>query len=300
MAQQIGFIGLGNMGLPMASNLAQAGHPLHVYDVQPAVLERAAAREGITAHASAAEVATHSEVLFTCLPNNEIVRRTYLDARGVAEGGHPGLITCDASTVSPEVSRELHASLHPKGIRHMDTPMLGSSPQAVSGEIFFIVAGDEENVSTIAPLLEVMGKMHMYVGPSGTANQIKLIHNALGAVNSVAVAESLALCVKAGVDPETYFQVVRNGGGMAYSTYFERRVPRVLDGEYSPTFTLELMHKDVTLASEIASQASLQLPILQETLKAYAEAREAGWGKEDFSAVSHVLEKRIGRKIAKD
>ena len=104
----------------------------------------------------------------------------------------------------------------------------------------------------IQPLLDVMGRLTMHVGPPGTGNRIKLLHNALGAVNAVAVAESLALCDEVGVDPRTYYEVVKNGGGMAYSTYFDRRVLRVVDGNYDPTFTLELMLKDVTLATEMA------------------------------------------------
>jgi 3-hydroxyisobutyrate dehydrogenase-like beta-hydroxyacid dehydrogenase len=138
----------------------------------------------------------------------------------------------------------------------------------------------------------------MYVGPSGTGNQIKLLHNALGAVNAVAVAESLSLCRELGVDPRTYYEVVRSGGGMAYSTYFDRRVLRMVDGDFSPTFTAELMHKDVTLASEMAGASLAHMPILRETLAAFAEARAQGWGGEDFSAVTHVAEKRFGRKVS--
>jgi len=175
--------------------------------------------------------------------------------------------------------------------------MLGSSPQAESGEIFFIVGGDRDKLPAIQPLLDVMGRLSMFVGPSGTGNRIKLLHNALGAVNAVAVAESLALCAKLGVDAKTYYEVVKNGGGMAYSTYFDRRVMRMLDGEYSATFTLDLMNKDVTLASEMAGPNLAHMPILRETLAAYAEAKRQGWAAEDFSAVTHVLEKRFGLKI---
>jgi 3-hydroxyisobutyrate dehydrogenase-like beta-hydroxyacid dehydrogenase len=131
------------------------------------------------------------------------------------------------------------------------------------------------------------------VGASGTGNQIKLLHNALGAVNAVAVAESIALCGKLGVDPRTYYEVVKNGGGMAYSTYFDRRVMRIVDRDYSPTFTLDLMLKDVTLATRMAGEAVAHMPILREVLAAYEQGRERGWGGEDFSAVTHVVEDRF-------
>jgi 3-hydroxyisobutyrate dehydrogenase-like beta-hydroxyacid dehydrogenase len=175
--------------------------------------------------------------------------------------------------------------------------MLGSSPQAESGEIFFMVGGDEAQMPVIRPLLDVMGRLTMYVGPAGTGNRIKLLHNALGAVNSVAVAESLALCDAVGVDPRTYYDVVKNGGGMAYSTYFDRRVMRVVDGNYDPTFTLDLMLKDVTLAADMAGSLLAKLPILRETLAAYREGARRGAGGEDFSAVTHVLEDRVGRRL---
>ncbi|HEV8438054.1 MAG TPA: NAD(P)-dependent oxidoreductase [Methylomirabilota bacterium] len=295
----LGFIGLGRMGGPMARNLVRAGYPVHAFDIDPSAVTRLAAEPGVTAHGSPGEVAATATVLFTALPNDAIVRATYLGEAGVLSGGRPGLITGDCSTVSPEVSQEISAAAKARGITHMDTPMLGSSPQAESGEIFFMVGGDLDAVATIQPMLEVMGRLTMYVGPSGTGNRIKLLHNALGAVNAVAVAESLALCVELGVDPTTYYEVVKNGGGMAYSTYFDRRALRVIEGEYSPTFTLDLMHKDVSLASRMAGPHAAHMPILKETLAAYAEGAREGWGGEDFSGVTHVVEKRFGRTIAR-
>lgn len=298
----IGFIGLGNMGGPMAANLARAGYPLCVYDVAPDAVQALRGEAGgatVEAAGSAGEVAERARVLFTVLPNDEIVRRTYLDEGGIAARGRAGLITCDCSTVSPEATADVHGALQPRGIHHMDTPMLGSKPQAVSGEVFLIVAGDEASMPTIAPLLEVMGKLHMHVGPSGMANRIKLIHNILGAVNSVAAAESLAQCVASGVDPEVYRQVVVEGSGMAGTTYFGKRVERVLAGDYSTQFSLGLMHKDVSLAMQLARNTGTPVPIMEATLEAYAEGLEGGWRDEDFSAVTHVIEKKTGRPIRK-
>ena len=293
----VGFIGLGNMGGNMAANLARAGHRLIVFDVAPEAVRALQGLPGVESASSAGDVAAGADVLFTVLPNDDIVRRTYLQPGGIAERGRSGLITCDCSTVSPEVTQELYPALAARGIHHMDTPMLGSKPQAVSGEIFFIVAGDESELPAISPLLDAMGRLHMYVGPSSTANRIKLIHNVLGAANSVAVAESLALCVQSGVDPEVYRRVVVEGSGMAYTTYFGRRVERILNGDFSTQFSLELMQKDVNLALAIARRTNTPAPIMEATLQAYSEGLEGGWRKDDFSAVTHVIEKKIGRKI---
>jgi 3-hydroxyisobutyrate dehydrogenase len=200
--------------------------------------------------------------------------------------------------VSPEATLAVHAALEDRGVDHLDTPMLGSQPQAVEGQIFFIVGGAPARVPTIAPYLEIMGKMHMYVGGPGMGNRVKLIHNGLVAVTAVAVAEALAVCVQSGVDPGTFYDVVRNGGGMAYGTYFDRRAKRIFDGEFSPTFMLELMRKDATLALALARSVRVPTPILEETTRTYDEALDSGWGREDFSAVTHVVEKRIGRRLS--
>jgi 3-hydroxyisobutyrate dehydrogenase-like beta-hydroxyacid dehydrogenase len=295
--REIGFVGLGRMGFPMARNLAQAGYRVHAHDIAPEAMRRAAGVAGVVTHASPREVAAVATVVFTALPNDAIVRETYLGTSGLLPGGRLGLVTCDCSTVSPGVTLEIHRAAKAHGIHHLDTPMLGSTPQAESGEIFFMVGGDEAQMAVVRPLLDVMGRLTMHVGPPGTGNRIKLLHNALGAVNAVAVAESLALCDAVGVDPRTYYEVVKNGGGMAYSTYFDRRVMRVVDGNYDPTFTLELMLKDVTLAVDMAGELLAKLPILRETLAAYAEGKHRGSGSADFSAVTHVLEDRVGHRL---
>jgi 3-hydroxyisobutyrate dehydrogenase-like beta-hydroxyacid dehydrogenase len=292
----VGFIGLGRMGGPMARHLARVGHALHVFDVEAAALARMGPG-GATVHASPRQVAVRAPVVFTALPNDAIVTETYLGAEGVLAGARPGAITCDCSTVSPEVSQRIHAAAATRGVTHLDTPMLGSSPQAESGEVFFMVGGDPEALRRVQPLLDVMGRLTMHVGPPGMGNRIKLLHNALGAVTAVAVAESLALCAHLGVDPRTYHAVVCRGGGQAHSRYFEGRGQRIIEGNYAPTFTVELMQKDVALAAAMAGEALAHMPMLRETLAAYTEANGAGWAGEDFSAVTHVVERRFGLTI---
>ena len=298
MPDAVGFIGLGTMGGPMAANLAKAGVPLVVYDASAGAATAAGKQPGVSVVGSPGDVAARVTVLFTALPNDDIVRAVYLGPGGVAAGARPGLVTCDCSTVSPEATVEVATGLAARSVVHMDTPMLGSQPQAVSGEIFFIVGGDRDSLATITPYLDIMGRLHMYVGPSATGNRVKLLHNGLGAVVAVAVAETLATCVRSGVDPRVFDDVVRNGGGMAFGTYFDRRVRRMLDGDFSPTFAAELMLKDAGLALDLARSAKVPTPILEETKRTFAEAVAGGWGKEDFSAVTHVIEQRIGRRIS--
>jgi 3-hydroxyisobutyrate dehydrogenase len=298
MSARIGFIGLGTMGGPMATNLAKAGVPLTVYDANPAASAAIAKLPGVAVAESPSQVGAGATVVFTCLPNDAIVRDVYLGPDGIAAGARPGLVTCDCSTVSPEATLELHRTLAARGITHLDTPMLGSQPQAVSGEIFFIVGGDATKLPVITPYLSIMGKLHMHVGPPASGNRVKLLHNGLAAVVSVAVAEALAVCVQSGVDPYVFYDVVMNGGGMAHGRYFERRVKRMLDGDFSPTFMVELMRKDAGLALDQARAAKVPTPMLEETKRTYDAAVDGGWGREDFSGVTHVVEQRIGRKIS--
>ncbi len=298
MTESVGFIGLGTMGGPMAANLAKAGVPLVVYDASPAAAAAAAVPPGVPVAGSPGDVAARVAVLFTCLPNDDVVRAVYLGPGGIAAGARAGLVTCDCSTVSPEATLAVAAGTAARGIVHMDTPMLGSQPEAVSGEIFFIVGGDRAKLDAITPYLAIMGRLHMYVGPSASGNRVKLLHNGLAAVTAVAVAEALATCVQADVDPHVFYDVVRNGGGMAFGTYFDRRVKRMLDGDFSPTFMAELMLKDVGLALAQARAAKVPTPMLEEAQRTYGEAVALGWGKEDFSAVTHVIERRVGRRLS--
>jgi 3-hydroxyisobutyrate dehydrogenase-like beta-hydroxyacid dehydrogenase len=286
------------MGLPMVSNLAKAGVALAVHDVSPAALAAAARLPAVEPVSSPRAVAERAGVLFTCLPDDAVVRAVYLGRDGVREGGRPGLVTCDCSTVSPEATLEVHRELASQGVSHLDTPMLGSQPQAVSGEIFFIVGGDPAMLPRIEPYLRIMGRLHIHVGSAATGNRIKLMHNGLAAVVSVAVAEALATCVQAGVDPYVFADVVQKGGGMAYGTYWERRARRILDGEFAPTFLLQHMRKDAGLALAEARRLGIPTPLLEETERTYALAQAAGWGAQDFSAVTRVIEQRIGRPIS--
>ena len=294
----VGFVGLGRMGGPMARNLARAGYAMHVFDVDAAAAQRLAGEGPVSIHRSPREVSAHAPVVFTALPNDAIVTQAYLGPDGILAGARPGSITCDCSTVSPEVSQRIDAEARARAVTHFDTPMLGSSPQAESGDVFFMVGGDAGALPRVQPMLDVIGRLTMHVGPSGMGNRIKLLHNALGAVTAVAVAESLALCARLGVDPRTYYDVVCRGGGQAYSRYFDSRGQRIIDGNYAPTFTVELMQKDVALAAGMAGPDLAHMPILREALAAYTEARGAGWAAEDFSGVTHVIERRFGLTIS--
>ena len=298
MTDKIGFIGLGSMGLPMTQVLAAAGQSMRVFDIDATARARAGAIQGVEVLESVAEVAGHAGVLFTCVPNDQILEDLYLGADGVAGAVVAGTVTVDCSTVSPKATRAVHAALRDRGAQHLDASMLGSVPQAETGQIGFVVGGDRAAFDRVAPLLDIMGKMVKYVGPSGSANQVKLIHQTLVAGHAVAVAEALALCMATGTDIDAFYDVVCNGGGFAYSRYLEKRTPRMREGDFSPLFMLDLMRKDAGLARDLAEHVGMDSPLLDRVLSVFDAARDAGYGREDFSAVAHVYETAVGKRLA--
>ncbi|MCH8076418.1 MAG: NAD(P)-dependent oxidoreductase [SAR324 cluster bacterium] len=297
MTDTIGFIGLGAMGMGQALSLARGGRPVLVYDSDPAAMARAAEQDGITAADSPRAVAEGSAVVFTCLPDDAAVGQVFRGEAGILQGAREGLLTCDLSTVSPGFTAALDAELRSRGVSHFTAPMLGSKPQADTGEVFYMVGGDAARMDKLAPLLEISGRMHIHVGTPENANKIKLLHNALGSVNYAAVAESLALCLSSGVDLKAYYEVVRNGGGMAFSNYFDRKVPHIIAGDYEPRFKLKLAHKDSGLAKAMFEGLGVPAPIHDHARAMLDEAMNDGLGEEDASAITRNMEKRIGRKI---
>jgi 3-hydroxyisobutyrate dehydrogenase len=297
MQSKVGFVGLGTMGFPMTKGLAEQGISVLAYDASWATCERAEAIAGVRVAHSLSEVAAGSRIVFTCLPNDRIVREVYLGENGMAQALTSGAITVDCSTVSPTVTRQVHAALAEAGVRHVDAAMLGSQPQAETGEIGFVVGGDQQAFEEIAPLLDILGRFRKYAGPTGSGHQIKLVHQMLVAVNAVAVAEAVALCLATDTDLDSFYEVVCGGGGFAYSRYFEKRVPRMREGEFSPLFSLALMTKDIMLSQGLARNAEVQTPLLDHVVKAFMQAGQEDWGTEDFSAVAHLYERAIGRKF---
>jgi 3-hydroxyisobutyrate dehydrogenase len=297
MRSEVGFVGLGTMGLPMTRLLAEQGIGVLAYDADWTVRERAEAIAGVQVAGSLVEIAAGVGVLFTCLPNDRIVREVYLGEEGILTAITSGAITVDCSTISPAVTRQINAALAGQQICHMDAAMLGSLPQAETGEIGFVVGDDRHAFEEIAPLLDILGRFRKFAGPAGPGPQIKLIHQMLVAVNAVAVAESVALCLATGSDLDTFYEVVCGGGGFAYSRYFEKPVPRMRAGDFTPLFTLSLMTKDGMLTQGLARNAEVKTPLLDQIVEAFMQAGQEDWGAEDFSAVADLYEAAIARRF---
>ncbi len=302
MTLKVGYIGLGAMGAPMLKRLAEgaADGSVFGFDASPEICASACAEAGAIACGSIAEIAGLCDVLFTCVPNNDVVRAVYLEAEGIASAVRPGTVTIDCSTIGPEVSREVHARLQACGASHLDASMLGSVTQAIEGTISFVIGGDAPAVETARPALEKVGGLIRHCGPSGAGNQMKLLHQTLVAGHAVAVAEAMTLCEELGADADAFYEIVTQGTGFAYSRYFEKRVPRMRDGDFSPLFMLKFMAKDARLARDMSpfatDETAVKLPLLDATIKTLEEGEAGGLGDEDFSAAMKVLQARFGER----
>lgn len=290
MTSSVGFIGIGAMGLPMTAMLAKNGVPMTVWDANLDQSARASALEGVSAAGNIAELVATADVIFTCLPNDQIVESVYLSANGIVELLSEGKITVDCSTVSSKVTQSVAVEALKQGAHHMDASMLGSVPQAESGEIGFVVGGDAAALKKIQPLLNLLGRFTKHAGPAGSANRIKMIHQTLVAANAVAVAEAIALCEASDTDLDCFYDVVCNGGGFAYSRYFEKRVPRMREGDFSPLFMLDFMTKDSKLAQDLAKDVGMSAPLLDQVIARLQEGQAKGLGAEDFSAVARLYQ----------
>ncbi len=297
---KIGYIGAGAMGAPMIARLHTAfpGDVL-VYDANPEITAKVAADTGAQPTSSLAEIAAATEVLFSCVPNNDSIRAVYLGENGVASSMKPGGITIDCSTVGPDATREVHDHLATKDIAHLDASMLGSVKQANEGTISFVVGGEADAFDRAKPVLKACGQMILHCGPSGAGNHMKLIHQTLVAGHAVAVAEALGLCLETGADVETFYRIVTEGTGFAYSRYFESRVPRMRDGDFSPLFTLQFLLKDIRLARDMAEDPEGTFPMLSAIVDTFEAAMAQNLGQEDFSAVAKLTAGRIGKPIAR-
>jgi 3-hydroxyisobutyrate dehydrogenase-like beta-hydroxyacid dehydrogenase len=294
---RIGFVGLGAMGRLMINQLAAAADAGAVFgfDANAKAGADACAAAGATHCTSLNELAGQIDVLFTCLPNNEIVKEVYLGDGGIGSAARRGAVTIDCSTVGPEATVEVHDRLREQGIDHLDASMLGSTKQASEGTISFVVGGNAEALERVRSHLEVLGGMIRHCGPSGMGNRMKLLHQTMAAAHGVTTGETLALGEVLGIDMDLFYEIVTQGTGLAHSRFFEQRAPRIRSGDFSPMFMLKLMAKDVRLARTMLPDDVPQSALsgLESTVATLEAAENLGLGEEDFSAIAKVPMARL-------
>jgi 4-hydroxybutyrate dehydrogenase/sulfolactaldehyde 3-reductase len=283
----VGFIGLGNMGRPMASNLVRKGVRVCVLDV---VRDRVTALEALGA-VSAADVrgvAAASDVIFTMLPDSASVLEVIDGRGGIIEHGRPGTTVVDMSTIDPLVTDRLAAACARSGFTFADAPVGRLASHAERGESLFMVGAAPDVFSRITPLLEAMGTTIHHCGGVGTGMRTKLVNNYLAIISCQLNAEAIALSQRFGLSLEKTLDVIH--GTTATNGQLKIAWPsKVLKGDVAPGFTIDLAHKDLTLIVEAANAVKVPVPIAAVAREAFSTARSTGHGGQDFSSVVDVL-----------
>ena len=293
---KVGFIGLGTMGGGMSLNIRHAEHDMTVFDINGDAAKRQL-DAGCDWADSAKLVAEASEIVFTSLPGPPEVEAVAKGPGGLLEGMKPGSVWCDLSTNSPTLMRRLHGIFAEKGIHVFDTPVSGGPVGANTGRLAIWVGGDEDVFNEHKHVLDAMGDQVKYIGPIGAGSIAKLVHNCAGYAVQAALAEVFTMGVKAGVEPLSLWDAIRQGAGGRRRT-FDSLSGAFMQNKFDPpSFQLRLAHKDVKLATELAKEVGVPMRLSNMALEEMTEAMNRGWGGRD-SRVAMVLQKeRAGVEI---
>jgi len=297
MADTVGFIGLGNMGGPMALNLVKAGFALVVHDIDPARLEPLVAA-GATVEASPAAVAAKCHRTICMVETTAQAESVILGDHGIAQSAKQGDVVLCMSTIDPLAARRFAEHLAAKGVAMLDAPVSGGTHGAAAGTLSVIAGGAAETFAASEDLFRAMGKNVFHVGDLGHGLAMKLINNMLGQIATVAIAEALVFGKKAGLDPRKIFEVVSVSTGN--SVQFQNRVPRMLARNFTPGGTIDISYKDQELETGFAKALGVPLLMANLSQQIYQMGRAAGLNKEDGSAIVKVFERMAGVTIGGD
>lgn len=292
---EIGFIGLGIMGKPMAGHLLKAGHKVYVYDIVPEAVAELE-RQGAIACKSSKDVAGKTGIVFLIVPDTPDVEAALFGKNGVAEGIKPGSMVVDMSSISPIATKEFARKLKEMGVEMLDAPVSGGQVGAQNAALSIMVGGSVENFERIKPFFEIMGKNIVHIGGNGDGQTCKVANQIVVALTIEAVAEALLFASKAGADPAKVRAALL--GGFAQSRILELHGERMIKRTFQPGFRVRLHQKDLNLALESARKMGLSLPntaTAQELFNAIA----AGGGSDlDHSAMVLALEKLANHAVA--
>jgi len=283
----IGFIGLGIMGKPMARNLISAGHRLTVYNRSRPSID-GMVEVGAKAGSSAKEVASHSEVTFTMVPDGPDVEAVVLGGEGALEGAAAGSVIVDMSSISPLVAQKIGSACAEKGVEFLDAPVSGGEPKAIDGTLAIMVGGKKEVFDKVRPLFEVMGSSAVLTGPVGAGNTTKLANQIIVALNIAAMGEALVLATKAGLDPDVVFNAIK--GGLAGSTVLNAKAPMVMERNFRPGFRVKLHQKDLRNALSAAESMKVSLPFTSLVQQVLVSLMNNERGDLDHSAIATFIE----------
>jgi len=292
---KVGFIGVGNMGGPMCRNIIRnTNHEVIVFDLNAAAVA-ACTELGATAGASVADIAASCDVVITSLPMPRDVETVALGPGGIRENARAGTAYIDLSTNSPTLARRVHAAMAERGIAMLEAPVSGGVPRATDGTIVIMVGGDAATFESQLPLLKSFSGEVIHVGDVGFGSVAKLINNMLAFCNSAAAAEALMMGKRAGIDMKKLDAVIRNASGD--STGYRNMATKALAGNFAATFALDLAHKDLRLAMELADEVGVPGLIAPQVLNLMRMARGMGLGGMDSTSIMRVYETTLGTEV---
>jgi 3-hydroxyisobutyrate dehydrogenase len=283
MKSPVGFIGLGLMGRPMAANLLKAGYEVTVWNRTAARAETLVA-QGAKLAATPRDVAAASEVLVTIVSDPPALESVLWGESGVFAGLRRGSVLVESSTVSPDPERRAAAAAAEQGSEFLEAPVTGGTWGAEKGELVFMVGGEAETLKRVEPVLGAMGKRWFHLGPIGAGQTVKLAMNLLLALQVEAFAEALALVTRAGIPGESLLEVMQSS--MGRSGLLDIKAPMMVKGEYKPSFPLRLMHKDMSLALDLANQLGVPLPAAAAAREILSATKGAATEDVDFAAIA--------------
>ena len=289
----IAFIGLGNMGLPMAQNLAKAGFEVSGFDLSDSQMDSLVAAGGRRAESAAAAVVS-ADVVITMLPASRHVEAIYLSEGGVLATARPGTLLIECSTIAPEAARKVSAAAEKKGFAIIDAPVSGGTNGAQAGTLTFMVGGAAADLERARPLLEKMGKNIFHAGPSGCGQTVKVCNNMLLGILMLGTSEALRLGMANGMEPAVLSEIMAKSSGRNWALEVYNPCPGVMDNVpssrgYSGGFGVDLMLKDLGLAVENALAVNASVPLGALARNLYDLHSKAGHGKLDFASVFNLL-----------
>ena len=289
---KIGFIGLGNMGLPMALNLLKAGYQVSGFDLVKSQLD-AFANAGGTVSSNAITAAIDVDVLVSMLPASKHVEGLYLGDIGLLENVNPKTLLIDCSTISPKAAQVVAVKAKEKGFAMIDAPVSGGTAGAQAGSLTFMVGGDAKDVERARPILEKMGKNIFHAGPSGSGQTVKVCNNMLLGIQMLGTSEALRLGIANGMDPKVLSDIMVKSSGRNWALELYNPCPGVMENvpsskDYAGGFGVDLMLKDLGLATENADVLAANIPLGRLAQQLYEAHSKAGNGQLDFSSVFHL------------
>ena len=286
MKEKIAFIGMGIMGVPMAQNLLKAGYPVTIH-TRTKSKAKAVLDAGAVWAETPAQAAIDVDVVITCVADTLDVEKVLLGENGVIESARQGLICIDMSTISPEATREMAATLNEKGVQLLDAPVSGGEIGAIEAKLSIMVGGPKETVEKVRPVLEVMGRAITHCGPVGFGQTTKLANQVMVIHTIMSIAEGIAFAEQAGLDLETTLAVTTAGAAGSYS--LKCFGPKILAGDLKPAFMVDLQLKDLRLIMEFAEKIGQPLPGTKLAMELLSKLAEQGRGKDGTQALVDII-----------